>query len=276
MDRAIKSGNLLVSIDFSSFDASVKSVLQHKAFDYIKSLFQQKYSDDIELIFNRFNKIGLLCPDGIITGNHGIPSGSTFTNEIDSIVQYLIASNFDSLDVNNCQIQGDDGVYSIHKDEVDKLLNAFVSAGLNVNFGKTYKSRDYCIFLQKLFHYDYRNKQTKIINGIYPVYRALNRIIFQERWANFEDYGISGRDYYSIRTISILENCKYNPNFKELVKYILKLDKYSLKFSDVGLAKYIEMIAKSSGSEGILINQYGDNVKGIKSLETFRLIKELS
>jgi len=276
IDKSIQSGNLLVSIDFIGFDSSVKSVLQRNAFDYIKMLFQQQFSDDIELIFKRFNQIGLLCPDGIITGSHGIPSGSTFTNEVDSIVQYLVASNFDDLDVYDFQIQGDDGVYLISEDKVDKLLGSFVSNGLKVNFSKSYRSKYYCVFLQKLFHVDYRNEQTKIINGIYPVYRALNRIIFQERWANFQDYGISGRDYYSIRTISILENCRYNPNFKELVKYILKLDKYSLKFSDNGLAKYIEMMAKSSGSEGILINQYGDNVKGIKSFETFKLIKELS
>ncbi len=268
------SGNSLVSIDFASYDTSVKSQLQKVAFDYIKSLFQSGCESDLEYISERFRSISILTPDGIISGNHGVPSGSTFTNEVDSIVQAIIATNLPYVAIDNMQIQGDDGVYLVPKDKTDELFTQFKSFGLNVNEDKSYVSDNFAIYLQNLYHKDY--SVNGIIGGIYPIYRALNRILFQERWSDFEDFGIEGKDYYAIRTICILENCKYHPLFKEIIKVILKYDKYSLDPSDQGISKYIQMIRETEGAGEILKHQYGDDVGGIKSFETIKVVKELS
>lgn len=275
IDKALSSGGKLISIDFSAYDASVGTSLIEAAFNYIKSLFQKRYHDMINYIEDLFSGIGLITPDGIIKSRHGVPSGSTFTNEVDSIVQYLIAKYSNVTDENYFLIQGDDGIYLVaDESSVKTLFKAFSDAGLNVNIDKSYTSNDYVIFLQNLHHNDYRDSNG-LIGGIYPTYRALNRILYQERWSNFEEFGLSGKDYYSIRTISILENVKYHPLFKEFVEFILKFDKYSLEVSKEGIASYVRMMEQGPGTGDFLNNQYGDDVKGIKSFESYKIIKSI-
>jgi hypothetical protein len=85
----------LVSIDFSSYDATLRKSLQVQSFHYIKKLFQANYWNEIDYIAERFRTIGLLTPDGVWDGDHGVPSGSTFTNEVDSIAQFLFDETLD-------------------------------------------------------------------------------------------------------------------------------------------------------------------------------------
>lgn len=272
--KAKRLGYSLVSIDFAAYDTTVKRKLQKVAFDYIKSLFQRESESDIQYIAERFGSIGIITPDGVYSGEHGVPSGSTFTNEVDSIVQSSISMSLPFIGTEDFQVQGDDGVYLVPSIHVDKLIELFESCGLKVSRDKSYTSDNYAVYLQNLYHIDYI--KDGFIGGIYPVYRALNRILYQERWSDFEDYGIIGKDYYSIRTICILENCKHHPLFQELVKFVLKYDKYSLATSKSGIANYVQMISKTNGAGEILNHQYGDNVSGIRSFQSFRLIKELS
>lgn len=203
INRAVKSGSKLVSIDFVAYDQTAKSLLQWNAFEYVKSSFQPSCSSKIDYIRERFSSIGILTPDGVLKGKHGIPSGSTFTNEIGSIIQATIGMSNQYVTESDFQVQGDDGVYLVPDDKVDELKDSFRLFGLEVNDDKSYVSGNYAIYLQNLYHVDYENNG--LIGGIYPVYRALNRIVYQERWSDFEDFGIIGKDYYSIRTICILE-----------------------------------------------------------------------
>jgi hypothetical protein len=262
----------IVSIDFSLYDASVKSRLQRKAFEYISGLFQEQYKSSISHIADRFNTIGLITPVGIRNGSHGVPSGSTFTNEVDSIAQYLCAKDFGLADI-DIQIQGDDGLYVVDDPEVfTKHLSSF---GLNVNESKSMVSKEECTFLQNYYHLQY-TRNNGLIGGIYSTYRALNRIVHPERFIKIGESEVTGQDYFSIRTISILENCKYHPLFEELVKYIYKLDNFNLAFSEAGLRDYVRETSESTGTEGIFNYRFGDDVRGIKSFETFKLIERLN
>jgi len=275
IDLAQRLNESLLSIDFSSFDATVQYGLQFAAFDYMKGLFQSSEWPIIDQLFLRFNTIGVLTPDGIMSGPHGVPSGSTFTNEVDSIAQYLVASKSGIITHPNeefCQIQGDDGAYVLK--DPDALMENFVSYGLKVNTSKSYVADNYIIYLQSLFHTDYRNNNG-LIGGIYPCYRALARIIYLERFNDFSKDEISGQDYFAIRTLTILENCKNHPLFKELVKYVYDLDKYKLKYSDLGLRNYIQAISRQEGKDITFRNwSYGENLSGINSFESVKLIKE--
>jgi hypothetical protein len=273
VSRARSDSRVMLSIDFSTFDQSVKRTLQEHAFEYIESLFQSQYGDRIKRIRDRFNTIGLVTPDGVWDGPHGVPSGSAFTNEVDSIAQYLIASSVID-DDGSVAIQGDDGAYVCTPSQADILIDRFRSFGLSVNEEKSHRSDKSFVYLQKLFSHEYY--QAGILGGIYPTYRALGRLVFQERFTNFVDDGLSGEDYYSIRAISILENCKYHPLFKELVRYVVSLDKVNLSFSQKGLRKYVESLKQSSGLAGVLVNQHGDNVAGINDFETVKMIKEIA
>lgn len=264
----------LISVDFSAYDRSIKQGLQLKVSEYYKYLFQQSSQEEIDYIVNRKSTIGLITPEGVKSGAHSEPSGSTFTNEDDSIAQFIISRQSGTTIRDLVDIQGDDGVYAINGDKVSSFYHGFERYGVILNEDKSHISKEYLIYLQNLYHKDY--SKNGVMRGIYPVYRALNRILYQERWSNFEDFEIKGKDYYSIRTITILENCKNHPLFKELVKFIYNLDKYKLQVTQEGISGYVKMISESLGTEGILLNKYGDNLKGINSFETVKYIRELN
>lgn len=271
INHASSSGKSLVSIDFSNYDNSVKKTLQDYAFKvYFPSLFQSTYHPELAMHGERFNTIGLVTPDKILKGPHGIPSGSAYTNEVGSVVQYGISQTFDE-ELMFSQVQGDDGAYATFDPE--GLKDHFREYGLDVNDEKSYISDDYVVYLQNLFHKDYMDDG--IIRGIYPTYRALLRIVYQERFDDFSKDDISGADYYAIRTLSILENVKHHPLFKEFVDYIVKLDKYNLAVSDQGLSSWIKMKQRQDGKD-IKFTEYrrGDSL-GIKGFESYKLARDL-
>lgn len=261
----------LVSLDFSSYDASVKFKLQECSFRYIKSHFQEIYSHEIDDIFYRFNTIPLITPSGILSGPHGVPSGSTFTNEVDSITQYLCAKDFGISDL-DMNIQGDDGVYCIQ--DAESLFNHFERYGLKISKEKSLVSSNSVVFLQNYHSPDYTDDEG-LFAGIYSTYRALGRIIFPERYDQFSDYEIEGADFYSIRTISILENCSNHPLFEELVRFVASIDKYSLKYSQRGLKKYCQYLLNSQGSDEIRRYRRGNDVSGIENFKTVQLLSKL-
>jgi len=269
--NALENDLKLYSVDFSTYDATVGDILQKSSFRYIKMLFQPQYNDLINEISTRFGNIPILTPSGVIRGFHGVPSGSTLTNELDSIAQYLISK--DIIDDSRIQVQGDDGLYATTDHEKELLSKRFISCGLILNDDKSYYSKDYCVYLQRMYHKEYL--KNGFIGGIYSVYRAVNRLVFQERYANFEEYGLSGKDYYSLRAISILENCKYHPLFKELVAFVFSKDKYLMDFSEESVINYNKMVNQGSGTGGVINNQLGDNISGIKSFDTVKVINGL-
>lgn len=264
----------LISIDFSAYDASINHKLQNYSFNYIKHLFQSKFKDNLDYIQERFGNIGLVTPDGVLHGRHGVPSGSVFTNEIDSIVQFLIARNSGLLEEDYFQVQGDDGVYSIREEDVSKFFKEFTDFGLIVNESKSVITDNYVLYLQNLYHVDYI--KNGIISGIYPIYRALNRILYSERYIDIKSYGLDGSDYFTLRTISILENCKYHPLFEDFVKFIVKLDRNGLVPTQIGIDNYRKLNYDISSSEGIINNQLGSDVKGLKNFATFKLIMKIN
>lgn len=269
--HARQQRSTLVSIDFSSYDSTLRKSLQTAAFDYIKELFQPGYESEIDYIANRFRTIGLVTPEGVWSGDHGVPSGSTFTNEVDSIAQYICVQNMPELDLKHYQIQGDDAAYAT--DDPDKLKEGFTKYGLVVNEDKSDISDEYVMYLQN--YHTLKYVKNGVAGGIYPIFRALNRLVYQERFDDFSAYDIEGSDYYAIRTISILENCKNHPLFVPFVKYIYGKDKYGLRITDKGLSHYVKMMTEKVGIEGIFSHQYGEDVRGIKSFETWKVISEL-
>nr|APG78198.1 RdRp [Beihai picobirna-like virus 11] len=271
MNHARAEDKFLVSIDFSAYDNTIKRTLIEHSFDYFRSLFQEGFHEQLDYIKERMITIGLVTPDGILSGDHGVPSGSTFTNEVDSVVQYLIASNYQNEILKYFQIQGDDGIYATNDPE--KLFDHYKSFALNVNEDKSDRSKDYCLFLQKYYSYHYIDRG--VVGGIYPTYRALNRLVYPERFVEFKE-DLSGKDYFAIRTLSILENCKHHPLFREFVEFIMSLDKYSLIPSDQGLVGYVKFRTKQDGEDVNFSSHSYGNSTSIKSFASYQLIKSLS
>jgi hypothetical protein len=271
IDFALARDLTLVSIDFTAYDASITNLQIHIAFSYFRSLFQKSFHSAIDYMEERFRTIGIVTPFEIFEGDHGTPSGSTLTNEVGSVIQYYVYEDTGLVYMEVPQCQGDDGALAVDDENVDKLFDSFEKYGLEINKSKSTIAKDWIVFLQNLYHVDYRDK-SGIIGGIYPTYRALCRLVYQERWADFEKYGMSGQDYYSLRALQILENCKYHPIFEDLCLYYWSIDKYNVEFSDEGLSLYVDMVENKEGKSGIVENQYGDKLYGIRNFESYKLM----
>uniref|UniRef100_A0A2V0RLJ0 RdRp n=1 Tax=viral metagenome TaxID=1070528 RepID=A0A2V0RLJ0_9ZZZZ len=275
--KAVSQGDLLVSMDFSAYDQSLGPNLQSLYDEYKCSVFQPQYCDTILEIGERRVNIPMITPDGLKEGPHGLPSGSADTNEAGSVIQATIAADTGliSLGGDSSQFHGDDSIARLSgKEEVDTYISSFERLGLEVNRTKTFIASNFIVFLQRLYHIDYI-KEGKL-GGIYSAYRALNRVYNFERFTDFVDEKIDGKDFNSIRTITVLENCKFHPLFEEIVTYVWSLDKYNLKFSENGLSKYVVMVRQSEGTDGLIRNQYGTDVSGIKNFETYKLLQKLN
>jgi hypothetical protein len=258
---------LVVSVDFSSYDATISPRHAFEAFNYLASLFQPSYHDDFYSVFRKFVTIGIFTPDGELSGPHGVPSGSSFTNTVDSLVQFKAAG-----EPAKCQIQGDDGIYLIKESDHDLFMQSFREAGLRINEDKSdvFTSQE-GIYLQRYYHPNYTSSSGGL-GGVYSLYRAFNRIKYLERWTDFKSIDMEGADFFALRTIIILENCKHHPGFEQAVKLAHSLDKFGLAYSKQGLQAFSR--AMESKTRAGVFNQYGLQ-KGISSFETVKLLNTL-
>lgn len=264
--EAVSTGHLCISGDIEKFDDSVGYALQSSAFSEIKRYFQPSWSDDIDNLFTRFNSTSLATPDGVLEGSHGIPSGSNFTGIVGSIVNRQVSQHPMELS----QYMGDD--FALVSKTKEEVFDKYQGCGLSLNKSKTLIKPNSFVYLQRLHHPDYEvNGEYK---GVYPIYRALNRLCYPERFSDFNDYDLIGRDYFAIRSLSILENCKYHPLFEEFVKFWMRYDKYKVP-SNSSILAFVKMREESMGSLGT-VNQYGDKVQGLRSFESYKIAKSLS
>jgi len=272
IDKATATFYVILSIDFSAYDASIIPDLILIAFEYIKRLFRKEFWARIDSIAHNMCNIAIITPEGLREGPHGVPSGSTFTNEVDSIVQFVIAKAYKNA-ILRFNIQGDDGVYVVK--DAQALMEHFKKYGLEVNESKSLTSPNEAIYLQKYYHPKYR-QENGVIGGIYSTYRALLRLVYQERFTQLEDSGIKADDYYAIRSITILENCKHHPYFEEFVKYMYNMDKrLGKQFDQITIDAYVKKVSDTAGGR-VMRNQYGDDISGIKQFETYKLLRRLA
>lgn len=181
-------------VDFSAYDASITPEHSYGAFQTISELFQPAHAEDLYRMWRRFTSIPIYTPDGSVTGSHGVPSGSNWTNTVDSLVQYQVATTGRDSEHLTCQIQGDDGVY-LHSSNDQDFLDRFTARGLLVNQEKsqTFFGKE-AVYLQRYYHPVYTSKLGGL-GGVYSLHRAMARLKYLERWTNFEQQGIKGSDF---------------------------------------------------------------------------------
>lgn len=271
--EAIRTGKVLYSVDFVAFDTSCSWQLIIKAFDVIKSCYAPCFGEFIDKICLWFYTIPIVTPTGILRGNHGVPSGSSFTNVIDSLIQAGSALTLDFIEECWMIINGDDGVYMMYSDRVGEFEQMWKKQRLNLGKDKVLISNVSCTFCQRLYHIDYIKDD--FIGGVYPVYRALNRLIWLEKFTNLRKIGITSRDHFGIRTLTILEQCKYHPLFEELVRFVLHREKFALDVSKTGTVKYLQELTKGRELLDQLNETHLVSSTGIKEFESYKLVQRI-
>lgn len=240
-----KSPNdLVICTDFSKFDQHFNKVCQDCAYDIFRGILAHgdAESDWLDNVFPVKYNIPLAYDwEKIRFGLHGMGSGSGGTNADETsthrALQHETAINHDEELNLNSMCLGDDGVLSYPGITVDAVLETYTSHGLEMNASKQYASTDDCIFLRRWHHKDYRPNGK--CAGVYSTNRALGRLMYRERfhrdWDEINE---------TLRTLSILENCKYHPLAPEFAQFVMERDKYHLGKDIPGFLDNIESIVK--------------------------------
>jgi len=266
LSEAVRLGYQCVSGDISRFDANFGIPLQDKVFDEMRYLINSSYISDFNEIAFRFGNKPFVLPDGLYSGEHGIPSGSQFTNLTGSVGNRKVCN----LPIELTQFLGDDLAAVTSTPEV--LFQRYDDCGLELNQEKTVIATGYFLYLQNLFHPDYVVDGE--IKGVYPTFRALTRLVFPERFSDFDQFDLDGKSYFAIRSLSILENCRYHPLFEKFVKWWLAYEKYAIP-ANKSIANYVKYVRATTGSPGTT-NQLGSEVQGLTNFESYKIAVRLS
>ena len=135
LNRARSSHDFWLSIDYSGFDQSISSWLIREAFDVVRSMFvdDSEFDDTLfKVLVNDFCRKHFIDGEGKLRySEKGVPSGSMFTQIIDSIVNrlmiitYLNSQNIISYDM---LIMGDDNIIFtrqfLDRNDLEGYLNA--------------------------------------------------------------------------------------------------------------------------------------------------------
>jgi len=143
----ITNSSTRLGLDFSGFDSSIVPKLIASAFAILKTHFDLDEDGlrEWKIVESYFIHTPILMPDGNIYRKHkGVPSGSYFTQMVDSIVNYIalryLALRLDfSFSDDNVLVLGDDSVVGVSKafslSVVSKVLKE--ELGLTVNAEKS-------------------------------------------------------------------------------------------------------------------------------------------
>jgi hypothetical protein len=240
--------DVVICTDFSKFDQHFNEDMQRCAceildlllnddnasFDWLAKVFPIKYN--IPLAFD-YGKIR--------SGKHGMGSGSGGTNADETLahraLQYEAALNNNAKLNPYSQCLGDDGVLTYPGITVDDVVRSYTAHGQEMNVDKQYVSKQDCIYLRRWHHINYRDNG--ICVGVYSTYRALGRLMEQERYYDPE---IWGAKMVALRQLSIIENVKYHPLRAEFAEFCMKRDKYRLGIDIPGFLDNIDNIANEA------------------------------
>lgn len=134
ISHARKDNHYYTSIDYSSFDQTISNWLIKDAFDIVKCAFKKVDEDEFTTIVDDFINKKFISNDSIIVSNKGVPSGSMFTQIIDSLVNLLVIKTyFNSISRNlrHCMIMGDDNIFFTRDPISVEKLSTYVKK----NFG---------------------------------------------------------------------------------------------------------------------------------------------
>jgi len=228
----------IMSLDFSGFDKRYARLLNHLTFELMRYWFVHSAKRQLDWLEQEIETVPLVVPSGIITGNHGMPSGSALTNLGDSLGQLLMILPF-FLAVT---VLGDDGVgklnptFLVDPETVTKTL--FSQYGAVVSADKGGFSSDQVRYLQRLHLRKYRVHGLCV--GIRSLTRTWNGACHLER--RIPDLP---EEFFSARTISQLENAKYHPRFRKAVEYFYSIDRVVQEFDPV------EIFTRAGGVERV-------------------------
>lgn len=154
--RAVARSGVRYELDYSGFDSSICRYLIRVAFDILREQFSEVNESHWSRIVKYFIHTDILMPDGVVyRKSHGVPSGSYFTQLIDSVVNYIacqyIRLRYDGKkwEEGKILVLGDDSVIGgdVHI-PIEAVASMAAELGLKINAEKSaVKTRGHVSFL---------------------------------------------------------------------------------------------------------------------------------
>jgi len=238
-------GSYIQASDFSATDEHFRLSATLEVYDVIKDLFRtDEDRKDLLESLTYMHTIPLLISDSeMIVGEHGVSSGSNWTNFIETIFD-LIFGYYVQVKSNHTTDQFSKGIihsplYGIgddmtwESDKFDKTFNKHLEkwgleCGQVIKAEKTTNDPDKVKTLQRLFIRGYSLPGSDLLRGVYPTIRALNSLIYPEKFHRPKDWN---SDMFCARTYMILENCVDHPLFHEFVNFVVHGQKDLIEFA---------------------------------------------
>jgi hypothetical protein len=150
MNELAWKSDYVVELDYSGFDGSIPAKLIYAALDIIANNFDMSEEDtkDWNLVVRYFATCPVLLPSGrmVIGKRHGVPSGSMFTQLVDSIVNAICieyATKKAGIRYSRYHVLGDDSVIGVcgPRPSIKRLGEIIEELGCSVNFKKSRTKR---------------------------------------------------------------------------------------------------------------------------------------
>lgn len=230
--RAYDSGKFVAASDFSATDEHFRLSCTLNVAEVLASVVTRGNADGLYNSLRHMHNIPLVIgPNEMLVGEHGVSSGSNWTNFIETIFDMCFAK-FVSLNTKYtglCAIGDDMAWVSNTYDESfnDRLAVLAAKAGQETKADKTNNYPDKVKFLQRLFQRGYKRPDGKV-RAVYSTIRALKSSVYPERFHNPKQWS---SDMFCARQFMILENCVDHPLFGDFVKFICRGSRYLVPFA---------------------------------------------
>lgn len=273
----------IVCTDFTKYDQHFNPHMQQVARDIYASLLGDADHPWLMNVFPVKYGIPLVCTEQVMyQGPHGMASGSGGTNADETVthksLQFETALHAGEELNPFSQCLGDDGLLSYPGIKVKDVIATYTAHGQEMNISKQEVSNTTCTYLRRKHNVDYRVDGKCV--GVYSTFRALGRLLGQERYYDPEKWGPK---MVTLRAWSILENAKWNPLFEPLVDFVLETgDKYQLGLGIPGFIDDVENIANKANEnfkDFLGFNQSNSlesRKKGIKDWTIYKYLSEKS
>lgn len=165
-----------VAMDYSKFDATISSYFIRQAFKIIGTWFTDKDKEELgfKIVENYFLHTPIVMIDGkLYTGKkHGVPSGSYFTQIVDSIVNTILIGMMSSefklgIQWTKFLVLGDDVIINIKEPDLQKMSEFLERFGIILSASKT-KLEAHFLGANWYFGKPYRNFDELLAMAVQP------------------------------------------------------------------------------------------------------------
>ena len=255
----------IAASDFSSTDAHFTKAASLEVCDVLEQCFQPRYRALLRESIEYMHDIPLIIsPDSELVGEHGVSSGSNWTNFVETIFDWIFSKyvwlkqadrmhGFKGLPFYaGLYAIGDDMTWYVDRKHYDakfseRLEELGSDVGQIIKAEKTTNDPDKVKTLQRLFQRGYL-RDDGLLRAVYPTIRALKSLVYPERMHKKQ---LWSKDMSAIRTFMILENCVDHPLFFEFCDFVSKGDPYLKEFASKSAQQMDAALRKSKLVPGL-------------------------